>query len=279
LAELHPATIQRFAAERLAAGLSARTVRISLFVLGRALSQAVKWNLLARNPVDAVDLPRSERPPVKTFTESEARAFIAAVRVDSKEPAYLLALLCGLRRGELLGVRWEDVSFEDGTLTIRRALERIGKNLTFVEPKSQSGRRVLPLPEPVVRAILAHKARQAATRLALGPAYEDHGLLFPNGFGRPLEPRRFNREFKAVLARAGLPPRLRLHDCRHFFATTMIADGTDVRTVASLLGHADPSLTLRTYAHLVPEAARRAAERMGAFADNINDTEETTGRS
>jgi integrase len=93
----------------------------------------------------------------------------------------------------------------------------------------------------------------------------DHGLIFPNSIGRPPEPRAFNRHFKATLAGAGLPVTLRLHDCRHFAATAMITDGTDVQTVAGLLGHADPSLTVRTYAHVVPEAARRAAERMGVL--------------
>jgi integrase len=268
LQKLYPPDIQRFIVERLAAGLSPRTVRISLFVLGRALTQAVKWNLIARNPVDVVDLPRAERPAVMTFTENQARTLLAAVRGDSAETAYMLALLCGLRRGELLALKWEDVDYDAATLLVHRALERIGTRLEFVEPKSRSGRRILPLPEPLLKALKAHRARQSATRLSLGPAYDDHGLIFPNSLGRPLEPRAFNRQFKAMLKRAGLPVTLRLHDCRHFAATAMIADGADVRTVAGLLGHADPSLTVRTYAHAVPEAARRAANRMGALIDN-----------
>jgi integrase len=267
LQKLYPPDVQRFIAERIAAGLSPRTVRISLFVLSRALAQAVKWNLIARNPIDAVDLPKADRPPVKTFSEQQARALVATVKGDAAEPAYLLALLCGLRRGELLALKWEDLDLDAATLAVHRALERIGTRLEFVEPKSPSGRRILPVSQPVLKALKAHRARQSATRLALGPAYEDHGLIFPNGIGRPLEPRAFNRQFKSALARAGLPSRLRLHDCRHFAATAMIADGADVRTVAGLLGHADPSLTVRTYAHMVPEAARRAAERMGALMD------------
>lgn len=267
LQKLYPADVQRFIAARLAAGLSPRTVRISLFVLSRALRQAVKWNLIARNPVDAVDLPKAGRPAVKTFSEDQARSLLAAVKGDPFEPSYLLALLCGLRRGELLALKWEDLDFDAGTLAVHRALERIRGRLEFVEPKSQSGRRTLPVPEPVLRALRAHRVQQSATRLSLGPAYEDHGLIFTNGVGRPLEPRAFNRRFKSALSRAGLPSTLRLHDCRHFAATAMIADGADVRTVAGLLGHADPSLTVRTYAHVVPEAARRAAERMGALID------------
>jgi integrase len=271
LPKLYPPDIQHFIAERLSLGLSPRTVRISLFVLSRALAQAVKWNLIARNPVDAVDLPRADRPEVKTFSEAEARALLAAIKGDAVEPAYLLALLCGLRRGELLALRWEDLDFDAGTLAVHRALERIGKRLEFVEPKSRNGRRVLPLPQPVLKALKAHRSRQSAMRLALGRDYEDHGLILPNAIGRPLEPRAFNRQFKTALARAGLPSTLRLHDCRHFTATFMIADGADVRTVAGLLGHADPSLTVRTYAHLVPEVARRAAERLGALMDADGD--------
>jgi integrase len=228
LQKLYPPDVQRFIAERIAAGLSPRTVRISLFVLSRALAQAVKWNLIARNPIDAVDLPKADRPPVKTFSEQQARALVATVKGDAAEPAYLLALLCGLRRGELLALKWEDLDLGAATLAVHRALERIGTRLEFVEPKSPSGRRILPVSQPVLKALKAHRARQSATRLALGPAYEDHGLIFPNGIGRPLEPRAFNRQFKSALARAGLPSRLRLHDCRHFAATAMIADGADV---------------------------------------------------
>jgi len=105
LQKLYPPDVQRFIAERLASSLSPRTVRISLFVLSRALAQAVKWNLIARNPVDAVDLPKADRPPVKTFSEDQARALLATVKGDPAEPAYLLALLCGLRRGELLALK------------------------------------------------------------------------------------------------------------------------------------------------------------------------------
>jgi len=136
LPKLHPAEIQRFIADRLAGGLSPRTVRISLFVLRRACAQAVKWGVLGRNPVDAVDLPKLNQRPIKTFTQEQARALLAAVRGDSFEPAYLLALLCGLRRGELLALAWKDVDFEGSTLAVHRALERIGGRLEFVEPKA-----------------------------------------------------------------------------------------------------------------------------------------------
>jgi len=275
LRKLSPSNIQRFIAERPGVGLSPRTVRISLFVLSRALAQAVKWNLIARNPVDAVDLPKADRPPIKTFSEDQARALLAAVRGESAEPAYLLAMLCGLRRAELLALKWEDLDVEAGTLAVHRALERIGSRLEFVEPKSRSGRRTVPLSDPVLKALKVHRSRQSATRLALGPGYEDRGLIFPNTLGRPLEPRAFNRSFKSVLARAGLPLNLRLHDCRHFTATTMIADGADARTVAALLGHADPSLTMRIYAHPVPQAARRAAKRMGALVEDETEERKT----
>ncbi len=140
---------------------------------------------------------------------------------------------------------------------------------------SPSGRRTIPLPPSLVRALKTHRARQAENRLALGQAYEDHSLLFPNGIGRPLEPRAFNRQFKSALLRADLPRSLRLHDCRHFAATMMIADGADLRTVADLLGHADPSFTLRTYTHPVLEAARKAADQMGALAEFAD---EATGK-
>jgi integrase len=216
--------------------------------------------------MDGVDLPRTDRQVVKTFETAEARSFLAAVRTDPLEAAYLLALLCGLRRGEVLGLRWTDTNFEQQTLTVARALERINKALAFVEPKSTAARRVLPLPVPVITALRAHRARQNEARLQLGPDWPDGGLIFPNGLGKPLEPRTFSRRFKTVLKDAKLPPTLRLHDCRHYTATAMIADGTDPRTVAGLLGHADPSLTLRTYAHVVSEAARKASDRMGALA-------------
>ncbi|MFI5366128.1 MAG: hypothetical protein ACHQ4J_10935 [Candidatus Binatia bacterium] len=136
--------------------------------------------------MDGVDLPRTNRQVVKTLEDAEARSFLAAVRTNPLEAAYWLALLCRLRRGEVLGLRWTDINFEPQMLTVARASERINKALEFIEPKSRSARRVIPLPVPVLTALRAHRARQNEARLQLGADWHDGGLVFPNGLGKPL---------------------------------------------------------------------------------------------
>ena len=156
-------------------------------------------------------------------------------------------------------------------LTIAQAVARVGGKrfgqpgkLEFVEPKSKRSRRTIPMPPIVVSALRGHRARQAEERLAAGPEWQDHGLVFATRKGTPIEPRGFVEDFKRVLARAGLADSIRFHDLRHSAASLLLVQGVHPRTVMELLGHSQISLTMDTYSHVIPSVMRDAANKMEA---------------
>jgi integrase len=167
----------------------------------------------------------------------------------------------GLRQGEALGLRWPDVDLDAGTLTVRVALQRLGKETRLVEPKSARSRRTVVMPPSVVAALRAHRLRQWEEKLLAGGRWQENGLVFASTIGTPLDARNVVRQFKASLERAGLPD-MRWHDLRHTCASLLLAMGTSARTVMDLLGHSQIGLTMNTYSHVVPELKREAADRM-----------------
>jgi integrase len=266
LQKLSPAHLQAFYSDRLArgradgtGGLAPRTVRYLHSIVREALAQAVRWQLVARNVADATEPPRAVRPHVQTWDTAQLRRFLTFAQDDEHYgPVWLVAVATGLRRGEVLGLRWEDVDLERGRLHIRRSLVEIGSALHIQEPKTESSRRVLPVPAEVVAALRAHRARQAEHRLRLGPAWQDHGLVFTTASGGPIAPRNLLRRFKALAEAAGLPP-IPFHGLRHAHATALLRDGIPAKVVSERLGHSSISLTLDTYSHVLPGMQRQAA--------------------
>jgi integrase len=264
LAKLAPQHVRAFIKQKLADGLSPRTVQLSLVILRRALGQAVKDGLVGRNVAKLADPPRWKRPEIKPWEPAEAARFLDAIRTERLEAAYLLALSLGLRRGEVLGLRWPDVDLEGKTVTISQALARVGGKLEFIEPKSRQSRRTVPIHDGLVAALRNHRRRQFEERLAAGSRWHDGGLVFTTGIGTPLEPRALNEDFERVVMAAGLR-RIRLHDLRHSCATFLLAQGVHPRVVMELLGHSQISLTMETYSHVLPDAMREAIGRMEAL--------------
>jgi integrase len=264
LAKLAPQHVRAFIKQKLADGLSPRTVQLSLVILRRALGQAVKDGLVGRNVAKLADPPRWKRPEIKPWEPAEAARFLDAIRTERLEAAYLLALSLGLRRGEVLGLRWSDVDLEGKTVTISQALARVGGKLEFIEPKSRQSRRTVPIHDGLVAALRNHRRRQFEERLAAGSRWHDGGLVFTTGIGTPLEPRALNEDFERVVMAAGLR-RIRLHDLRHSCATFLLAQGVHPRVVMELLGHSQISLTMETYSHVLPDAMREAIGRMEAL--------------
>jgi integrase len=264
--------VERFINELLDRGLNPRTVQITLFVIRRALSQALKRGLAARNVADLVDCPRAEKKEIRPPTIEQAQSLLEAVIGVRMEAVFTVGLALGLRRGELLGLRWQDVDFEAGTISVKQALQRNGgklndgqkSKLRFVAPKTSHGNRTIPMPDCVGAALRSHRARQAAERLAAGPDWQDFGLVFTSRKGTPVEPRRLDHEFKGALKRAGLPDTIRVHDARHFAASLLLAQGVNPRTVMEILGHSDISTTLNIYSHVFPEVMRQAANKIDA---------------
>jgi len=271
LTNLQPLHIQAYYSEALqsgrrdgAGGLSAQTVLHHHRVLREALRHAVKWQLLARNPADAVEPPRAQPREIPALDEQEVAALLAAAEGTRLATPVLLAVATGLRRGELLGVRWQDVDLNRGTLAVRQSLEQTKNGLSFKEPKTRRGRRVVTLPPVAAEALRRHKTEQAKARLLLGPAYQDHGLVFRRANGRPIDPAEFSNAFTALVAKSGVR-RVSLHSLRHTNATLLLRANVHPKVVSERLGHATVGITLDTYSHVLPNMQEEAAYKLDAL--------------
>lgn len=228
--------------------------------LRKALGHAVRNGRLPRNVAIDAAPPKVRRGEIHPFSEEEAGRLLDAVAGHRLASLYAVALTLGLRRGELLGLLWEDIDWSGATLRIRRQLEDLPGEEARLKPllKTQSGRRDLPLPEELRRRLLIHRDEQALERERAGDAWREHGLVFASLVGTPITPRNLDRHYKALLRRAGLPDR-RLHDLRHTFATLMFRRGLDVVMVSRMLGHASVQITIDIYIHWLPKDSSAAA--------------------
>jgi len=263
LTKLTPQHLQRLYAERLDAGLSPTTVHHLHATLHKALEQAVRWGLLGRNVADLVDPPRIARFEIQTLSPDDARLLLDAAACDRLEALYVLALTTGAREGELLALRWRDVHFDANALEIRGSLQRVPTGLIIAEPKTGKSRRRVGLTDTAITALRQHRARQAAERLRLGPAWENvHDLVFTDETGRPIDATKFLRNsFAPLLRRAGLPA-MRFHDLRHTAATLLLGRGIHPKIVSEMLGHSQIAITLDLYSHVTPTMQLEATAAM-----------------
>jgi integrase len=195
------------------------------------------------------------------MSPEQARAFLDLVRGDRLEALYTVALAIGLRQGEALGLQWNDIDLDTGTLSVRHALQRIGGKLQLVEPKTRLSRRTIAMPPIVVTSLRAHRARQLQERLWAGSRWQEGNYVFASRIGTPLDGTNVTHGLQATLIAAGLP-RQRFHDLRHACASLMLAQGVHPRVVMETLGHSQISLTMNTYSHVIPSLQREAADRM-----------------
>jgi integrase len=261
LAALTPARIQKFYSAMTKSGRSPSTIELYHNVLHRALDQAVKWRLIVANPCDSVEAPRREEAEMQTWTMEQMRTFLAATADHQWAALWRLALMTGMRRGELLALRWGDVDLEKGTLAVRRTLTRGADGLTYGEPKSRSGRRSIALPPSCVAALRRHRAKQTERRWLAGPGWQDTDLVFDGGYGGGVAPNTLYGTFKRLSAHVGLPE-LRFHDLRHTAATLSLGEGIHPKIVQEMLGHSDISMTLNRYSHVTMTMQREAADRL-----------------
>jgi integrase len=264
LTKVSPVHLQGLYASRLDLGLSPTTVAQIHVTLHGAFNQAVRWGFLDRNPCTLVDPPRRTTPETNTWSLEQTRIVLAAGDTGELAALWRLALLCGIRRGELLGLKWEDVDLERGVLSVRRTLSR-GNGGTWVlsEPKTASSRRQIALPETCVVALRQHRTRQLEQRLVLGPIWEDHGFVFTGRNGAPLHVNSLDAHFRRLIADAEVP-KIRFHDLRHTCATLLLAEDVHPKIVQERLGHADISMTLNRYSHVMPDMQRKAADTLDA---------------
>jgi integrase len=247
---------------------STRTVALTHRVLSMALSHAVRTGVIARNPAEGArdDLPRAE-PPSKPemWSPQQLARFLEATSGDRLYPMWVLAVTTGMRRGEMCGLRWEDVDFEEGSLTVKGARVMVRGVPTDTTPKTSAGHRRVGLDEATVAILREHQRRQHSDQLACAPGFWlGEGHVFTDEMGRPLIPEYVTKHFARAVRHTGLPP-IRLHDTRHWHATAMLRAGVDVKVVAGRLGHSSTRITQDVYQHRVEQLDRAAAEKVAGL--------------
>jgi integrase len=265
LADLRPVDIQKVYQSMQERELSPRVVRYTHAVLSSALKQAVKWDMLHRNPATAVDLPRMVRKEMKAMSPAEASRFLEAVKGTRQYALFNFALTTGMRPQEYLALKWSDIDLEKGSATVRRAIvwkREKGGGWEFAEPKTSRSRRNIPLPASTVKALLEHRRQQGIERLRIGSEWHDHGLVFPTTIGTPYTLSSLtNKWFRPALIKAELTG-FNLYSLRHTHATLLLANGENAKVASERLGHSTIVLTLDTYSHVLPDMQQQAAERI-----------------
>ncbi len=259
LARLRPVHVQRVVDRMVERGLAPRTVVQAYRVLSEALSQAVRWQLIAVNPATAVRPPRIERAELTVPTPDEVRTILSAVEGTWAALPITLAATTGMRRGEVFGLRWRDVDLDEGLVRVTGGLQRVGGELRILEPKSASGRRTVALPPVAVEVLRAYRKDQTARRLLAGEAWADLDFVIDRGDGRPRDPDSITGPFKLAATSAGVPG-ARFHDLRHAYATALLRQGVHPKIASEALGHASVGFTMDTYSHVVPSMQRQSAE-------------------
>jgi integrase len=274
LKDLRPDHIQSFYNAKIQSGTSPRTVLVIHAVLHRGLNYALKWGLIGRNPAQAVTRPKFKRKEMKTLNDSQVRSFLSTTKGSRSEALFWLAVTTGMRQGELMGLKWSDLDWRSKRLHVQRQVQRLkNEGIVFTEPKSAAGKRAIVLSTGMIQKLREHLNFQQQERIIAGTNWQENDLVFPSVIGTPLDHRNLFRDFKETLKKAGLPD-IRFHDLRHTAATLMLQQGIHPKVVQERLGHADISLTLNTYSHVLPSMQEEAAEKMDELLMSIEVTQE-----
>ncbi|WP_309707347.1 site-specific integrase [Armatimonas sp.] len=271
--------VESWLQERATTGMSSTTVGHLRSILRRIFNVGVRWGWLARNVVEFTEPIKTSRKAPVDYSTDKAQAIMAAITGHRLEPVLTLYLALGLRRAEVLGLRWTDIDLEHGRLTVSSQLQQFSGSYSLQPPKSDSGRRTVALPGFVLAKLQAHKEREDAARrerdrqdsqTELTPARrrahkqgqdrlgDSWGLVFTTSSGQPINPRNLNRDFYTILDNAKVE-RITIHNMRHLCASILVSHGVHMQTIKEILGHSDIRLTMNTYSHLLPTSAREAA--------------------
>ena len=242
--------IPRIESEKQPKGPSAKTVRNINQVISSAMDMAVRHKLILSNPTEGCELPKVEHREMKTLPAEQLGAFLREAKESGVYELYYLDLATGLRRGELLGLKWEDIDLQNGVIHVRRQVARVDGEVKELALKTKNSYRNISI------------SRDAVAMLTEMEAHRSSDYVFPSSTGGPISPDSVNNMLHRVLKRAGLPS-IRFHDLRHTFATLALQNGVDIKTVSGMLGHFSAGFTLDTYAHVTTSAQKEAAKTMG----------------
>ncbi|MGB7726314.1 MAG: site-specific integrase [Dehalococcoidales bacterium] len=272
LAQLTPQHIQKMYTDKLAAGLSPRSVRYIHVVLHRALQTAIKWHKLTINPADNVDIPKAPHTDMQIWNESEVIQFLETARSTPYHCLFYLAIFSGARRGELLALRWQDVDLTTGQLSISRSVQHVNGEYVFSQPKTEKSRRTIALPKSAT--LLLKQLREATehSRSRMGEKVTDTDLIFTHTYdGVPLRPNTVSRAWEHIAKKAEVKV-IRFHHARHTHASLMLQQGVPLKVVSERLGHSSISVTADVYAHIIPGMQENAAQRFDdAFTTKYNE--------
>lgn len=274
LQKLSAQHLQAFYAQKLKEGLSTTTVGIFHNVLHKALDTAMKWGLVARNVCDLVSPPRTKGFEIKPLSVDEIHRLLTATRGHYLEALFTLALASGMRRGELMGLKWQDINFATSTLQVRRILTRVptmlkaGESYVESEPKTQKSRRNIIIASFALDVLKQHRIRQLEAKLKAGSTWKEHDYVFCTSVGTHLNPTRdILDQLKSLLKKAGLP-NIRFHDLRHSSATLLLSMGIHPKVVQELLGHSNISMTMDVYSHVLPSMQQDAISKLNDALEN-----------
>ncbi|MFF1562952.1 tyrosine-type recombinase/integrase [Streptomyces sp. NPDC058293] len=260
LESLSVADVRRFL-NRMEREATAATAKESHKVLRSALSAACREELITRNVVSLVEPPQVESRDLSPWSLDETLDFLTSARKDPLYAAFMLAIALGFRRGEIVGLRWQDVDLEKRVIRVRKQRQRVGGEAYDDDPKGRRRKQALPLPAICVAPLRWQRLRQAAVRERAGAGWVESDYVFTTRTGRPIEPRNVYRSFTRVAASAGLRV-IRLHDARHGTATLLTAAGVAPRVVMEILGHSQIAVTMNVYTHVVQDTQREAVSHM-----------------
>ena len=247
---LNKGRVDRVEAKQQPKGLSAKTVRNINQVISSAMDFAVAQKIIPENPCKAVALPKVEHREMQTIPAEQLQAFLQEAKATGVYEMYYIALATGLRRGELLGLKWTDIDWKNGIIKVRRQVARVDGQIVEAPLKTKNSYRAVTISQQAIEVL---KQQKETT---------NDQYVFPSPNGGPISPDSVNNMLKRVLARAGIP-KVRFHDLRHTFATIALQNGVDIKTVSGMLGHFSAGFTLDTYAHVTTSAQKEAADTMG----------------
>jgi len=261
LTQLKPEHLQKHYAAKLNDGLSSRTVRYHHALIHVALQTAVKWGLVSRNVADAVDPPRFRRIEMQTWDEEEVNQFLEGAKESPYYSLFYTALFTGMRRSEILALRWQDVDCIYCQIYVNRSLHQL-KNGSFIftQPKSAKSSRTIALTPSTILMLREYQEKQKLEHEMLGTSLADGDLVFSNLEGKPLRPNTITRAWTTLAAKCGLKV-IRLHDARHTHASLMLKQGIHPKVVQERLGHSSIQMTIDTYSHVAPGIQEAAAKR------------------
>lgn len=260
LKDLRPAQVQKLYNQKMTE-LSSRSVRYIHSILHKAIKQAVKWEYIHRNVIEAATPPSLKQKEKQPWDTNQVKTFLEAAKAERLYPLFLLAVMTGMRRGEILGLKWDDIDFANGIISVKRSIVRTSKGQTVGDLKTEKSKRAITISETVLQVLKAHHVAQAQELLAVGQKNTESWVFTREADPRPPYPTHMNDILKRIIAKANLP-KISFHDLRHTHATMLLSQGVNPKIVQERLGHSNISVTMDVYSHVMPGMQKKAADEL-----------------